>query len=637
MRINLYKAFLCIAVALVTAFSLLAQTVPTLPPEGIIYQAEARDNTGKLLTNKTLEVKLIIKQESPTTGFTVWEGEYTVNTDKYGLFSLIIGEGVSNGYVFGDIHWDLYEHFLTVQLMVDGSWVTTGSLQFLSVPYAMHAGTANNALTDNVDDADADPTNELQDWSTLPGIPPEIADGDDVDDADADPENEIQELLLDGNVLTISGGNSIVLPVSTIEGSFYYQDHDDDGFGNMYELLWLPTGVSAPQGFSTNEVDCDDNNAAINPEAEEICDGVDNNCDGQIDEECATCQSFQNLYPNPTQYYWDGLLTLYSDQGCTMEVAEGTDSDQDGYVVFGEEIYNDCDDNDAAKNPEAEEICDGVDNNCDGQIDEGCDEECTSCEAFQNLYPNPTQYYWCGLLTLYSDPNCNMVIAQGTDSDHDGFVVFGEDIYNDCDDNDASVYPGATEICDDIDQNCNGNLDEGPCDLSNANGACVSGDCQIANCYSGYADCDGDPANGCETDLDLNPSCSNYIDLGSISGDLSSSSTSYLAYGEKWYRVYISENNNDCEDLGVRIALYPGNGTDYDLFVYDGSCSSLIAYSRNGGSTPDVIYTSWEDNCVLGIPLGTDEGKYLYIKVQYYSANTCTPYILDIYGNVFYP
>ena len=210
--------------------------------------------------------------------------------------------------------------------------------------------------------------------------------------------------------------------------------------------------------------DCDDNDAAINPEAEEICDGVDNNCDGQIDEgcdeECTSCEAFQNLYPNPTQYYWCGLLTLYSDPNCNMVIAQGTDSDHDGFVVFGEEIYNDCDDNDAAINPEAEEICDGKDNDCDGEIDEGCEEECASCQEFQNLYPNPTQYYWCGLLSLYSDPDCSMKIAEGTDSDHDGFVVFGEEIYNDCDDNDPSVYPGAEEICDGVDNDCNGQIDE---------------------------------------------------------------------------------------------------------------------------------------------------------------------------------
>jgi hypothetical protein len=62
-----------------------------------------------------------------------------------------------------------------------------GLAELLSVPYALYAGNAANN-----EDADADPTNELQDWTTLPGIPADISDGDQVDDADADPTNELE-------------------------------------------------------------------------------------------------------------------------------------------------------------------------------------------------------------------------------------------------------------------------------------------------------------------------------------------------------------------------------------------------------------------------------------------------------------
>ncbi|NNL91321.1 MAG: hypothetical protein HKO66_03715 [Saprospiraceae bacterium] len=74
-------------------------------------------------------------------------------------------------------------------------------------------------VVDNVDDADNDPTNELQDWTTLPLIPADIADGDDVNDADSDPTNEIQTLSISGNNLSISGtgGNTISLPAAPAE------------------------------------------------------------------------------------------------------------------------------------------------------------------------------------------------------------------------------------------------------------------------------------------------------------------------------------------------------------------------------------------------------------------------------------
>jgi len=67
-----------------------------------------------------------------------------------------------------------------------------------------------SSLQDGVNDADSDPTNEIETWSTLQGIPADIADGDDTADADADPSNEIQALSLNGATLNLSNGGGNV-------------------------------------------------------------------------------------------------------------------------------------------------------------------------------------------------------------------------------------------------------------------------------------------------------------------------------------------------------------------------------------------------------------------------------------------
>lgn len=184
-------------------------------PDAIVYQAQARDLDGKVLTVKTIEVKITILQGSPTVGTIVWEAIHEIQTDKYGLFTLTIGEGTSVGYDFSAIDWGNYSHFLNVKFDKNGTWIDLGTTQFLSVPYALHAGTAERAIIDNVDDDDPDPTNELNTSVNLNGTNLEVSDAGGtiiqdlsslVDDADSDPTNELQDLsdyALKSNVLEL--------------------------------------------------------------------------------------------------------------------------------------------------------------------------------------------------------------------------------------------------------------------------------------------------------------------------------------------------------------------------------------------------------------------------------------------------
>jgi hypothetical protein len=73
----------------------------------------------------------------------------------------------------------------------------------------------------------------------------------------------------------------------TISGRFCYPDKDDDGYGDIYSPLWIPENVNVPAGFILNGEDCDDLDQDIHPGATEICgDGIDQDCDGIIDEDC---------------------------------------------------------------------------------------------------------------------------------------------------------------------------------------------------------------------------------------------------------------------------------------------------------------------------------------------------------------
>ena len=205
--------------------------------------------------------------------------------------------------------------------------------------------------------------------------------------------------------------------------------------------------------------DCDDADALVNPGATETCNEVDDDCDGAVDDgvtireyldqdgdgwgdeltgtdtcvietgyvdnsqvgDCNTEDA--TVYPDATEIPDDGI-----DQDCD-EADEVTDDDGDGYG-----ISDDCDDADASVNPGAHEACDSVDNDCDGSVDEYA----------------MIAYYADVDGDGYGDEDNMSELVCGQPS---GYVLNGSD----CDDGDASVYEGATEVLDDgIDQDCDG-------------------------------------------------------------------------------------------------------------------------------------------------------------------------------------
>ena len=203
---QLMKHLILVASCLLSIASTFAQA-----PDAFKYQAVVRNSTGNILGSQAVGMQLIIHQTTAT-GTAIYSETFATMTNAYGLVNLEIGTGVTSGN-FSAIDWGNGPYFIETAVDVSGgtNYSSMGTSQLLSVPYALYAEVAGSAAVDNVNDADADPTNELQNWSNLPGIPADLLDGDDVDDADADPMNEIQDISLAGNNLSITSGSSVDL------------------------------------------------------------------------------------------------------------------------------------------------------------------------------------------------------------------------------------------------------------------------------------------------------------------------------------------------------------------------------------------------------------------------------------------
>jgi len=372
------------------------------------------------------------------------------------------------------------------------------------------------------------------------------------------------------------------------DGSVAYADADADGYAACTE--------------------CDDSDALTNPAGVEVCNGRDDDCDGDIDSTAADRPTW--YYDGDGDGYGDSTVTVVDCTAPAGFVAAGgdcrdtdaayfpgadeadcrstadyncdgstgsTDADGDGWAACEE-----CDDSDPEINPAADEQCDGVDEDCDGRVDnDAVDARAWYTDADGDGFGDSTLYsYACesspgttplggdcddtdaaynpGALeadcTDPNDYNCDGSVAY-EDRDGDGFAACDA---AECDDTRASVYLGAEEYCNGIDDNCNGVVDgdlavdrstwyadadgDGWGDASRALAACTapagyaerSGDCDDRNAryypgapesctdpndYScdgstGYADADSDGVAACEdcddADSDVYPGAPEY-------------------------------------------------------------------------------------------------------------------------------
>ena len=121
-------------------------------PQSINYQAVIRTDSGVVIANKAVNIRLSV-QDGLTTPPQYVE-QHSVTTNQFGLVTLSIGKGAASTGVFNQINWSIGEKFLKTEVDVNrtGSFTVIGTQQFLSVPYALYAEKAGNVVTPSNDD-----------------------------------------------------------------------------------------------------------------------------------------------------------------------------------------------------------------------------------------------------------------------------------------------------------------------------------------------------------------------------------------------------------------------------------------------------------------------------------------------------
>ena len=302
---------------------------------------------------------------------------------------------------------------------------------------------------------------------------------DDCDDTDADIHPGADDVWYDGVDSDCAGDEDY----DADGDGFLMADDCDDADASVFpgaEDPWydgLDSDCRGDDDFDadgdgyTVDDDCDDTDASIFPGAEDTWyDGVDSDCAGDDDDDADgdgyvvsnDCDDTDAaIYPGAVDAWYDGV-----DSDCAGD--DDYDADQDGYG-----LADDCDDHDATIHPSAADAWyDGIDSDCSGNADDDADadgygvaDDCDDTDA--SIHPGAVDVWYDGI-----DSDC-----AGNDDDDADLDGYGAD---DCDDTDSTINPAANEVCDTVDNDCDGDIDDADADLDTST-ASLS-----------YTDADGD-------------------------------------------------------------------------------------------------------------------------------------------------
>jgi len=311
-------------------------------------------------------------------------------------------------------------------------------------------------------------------------------------------------------------------PNSSADATEWFLDNDGDGFGDATQAV---IGCAAPPDHVDNANDCDDLNSDVSPEAAEVCNNKDDDCDGLVDDEDDSLDTSTGA-----EFFLDADADGYGDPASASFACEQPDD----HV----ENDDDCNDDSDAVWPDATEICDDLDNDCDGLIDDEDDSVDLSTSRVFYLDSDGDGYGRSNQTLL----GCAQPSGYSTDS-------------TDCDDDNSAVNPGATEVCDDD------NVDE---------------DCD--RLYDDY-----DPS------VDLTTGTTYYADADADTyGDSTDTGTAYCDDPSSSTLAYVVEAT-DCDDTNA--AINPGMTEVCDDADTDEDCNGLA--DDDDGDVDSSTTTPW--------------------------------------------